>query len=355
LKYNNPQAFARKQALDALDVTKAQAQGFEDLITQRRESQIGMAQLLQGAGQIGPDEAISQITKATNDYRTAHDLINSAVSAAVENTNHQLEGLSNDIGDAWKTSFHKFKTEAEDFSVGLQQTFGDAVNGMADALASWVTTGKLSFADLARSVIADIAKMIAKWLILKAIETIGFFFAGGGVMTADGPSPLPTKMYAMGGVASSAQHAIFGEGSTPEAYVPLPDGRTIPVTLMAKGGSGAFSGDSLAMVQAITSGVSIGVQQGFSRIGSQNPPQLNGIVNAGPSAVTVHVETHAHIEGGPGKGGQQTPAGGLDPKVAERFSKQISVEVRNQVIDTVRNEMRPGGAFNPMGSNRSRF
>ena len=24
---------------------------------------------------------------------------------------------------------------------------------------------------------------------------------------------------------------MFGEGSTPEAYVPLPDGRTIPVTM----------------------------------------------------------------------------------------------------------------------------
>ena len=54
-------------------------------------------------------------------------------------------------------------------------------------------------------------------------------FANGGVMTEDGPTPL--RAYANGGVANEPQWALFGEGSTPEAYVPLPDGRTIPVTV----------------------------------------------------------------------------------------------------------------------------
>jgi len=56
-------------------------------------------------------------------------------------------------------------------------------------------------------------------------------------MTADGP--LPLKRYAGGGIANSPQLAMFGEGSGPEAYVPLPDGRSIPVSM--KGGSGAVS------------------------------------------------------------------------------------------------------------------
>ena len=57
----------------------------------------------------------------------------------------------------------------------------------------------------------------------------GFLFAGGGVMTAQGPMPL--QRYAAGGVAIAPQLALFGEGSRPEAYVPLPDGRSIPVKL----------------------------------------------------------------------------------------------------------------------------
>ncbi|MEM9870265.1 MAG: tape measure protein [Pseudomonadota bacterium] len=55
------------------------------------------------------------------------------------------------------------------------------------------------------------------------------FQAKGGVVTKAGAMPL--KAYARGGIANSPQLAVFGEGSGAEAYVPLPDGRSIPVTL----------------------------------------------------------------------------------------------------------------------------
>jgi hypothetical protein len=60
-------------------------------------------------------------------------------------------------------------------------------------------------------------------------------FASGGIMTGAGPVPL--RRYASGGVANSPQLAMFGEGSRPEAYVPLPDGRRIPVALQNAAGA----------------------------------------------------------------------------------------------------------------------
>lgn len=60
-------------------------------------------------------------------------------------------------------------------------------------------------------------------------------FANGGIMTDRGPVPLRT--YSKGGIANSPQMAMYGEGKRPEAYVPLPDGRSIPVTV--KGGQAA--------------------------------------------------------------------------------------------------------------------
>jgi hypothetical protein len=62
-----------------------------------------------------------------------------------------------------------------------------------------------------------------------------FAFKDGGIMTSSGPVPL--RKYASGGIANSAQLAMFGEGSTPEAYVPLPDGRRIPVAMSGGGRS----------------------------------------------------------------------------------------------------------------------
>jgi len=67
-----------------------------------------------------------------------------------------------------------------------------------------------------------------------------FGFADGGIMTEFGPAPL--KKYLNGGIANSPQLALFGEGSMPEAYVPLPDGRTIPVTVQGNLGGGGGGG-----------------------------------------------------------------------------------------------------------------
>ncbi|MFN9959588.1 MAG: hypothetical protein ACK55I_41410, partial [bacterium] len=60
-------------------------------------------------------------------------------------------------------------------------------------------------------------------------------FEKGGVMTSEGPMPL--RMYSKGGIANSPQLAMYGEGRTPEAYVPLPDGRSIPVSMDGGGAS----------------------------------------------------------------------------------------------------------------------
>lgn len=57
----------------------------------------------------------------------------------------------------------------------------------------------------------------------------GGLYANGGIRGPLGDVPL--KTYAGGGIANSPQMSIFGEGSTPEAYVPLPDGRRIPVNM----------------------------------------------------------------------------------------------------------------------------
>jgi len=65
---------------------------------------------------------------------------------------------------------------------------------------------------------------------------------------------LPLHKYARGGIANSPQIAMFGEGSKNEAYVPLPDNRSIPVTL--KGSQGTSIGDTTINVSVNNSGSS---------------------------------------------------------------------------------------------------
>lgn len=64
--------------------------------------------------------------------------------------------------------------------------------------------------------------------------------ASGGIMTSRGLAPL--RRYAGGGVATSPQLAMFGEGDSNEAYVPLPDGKSIPVNIRGSGSIDRSSG-----------------------------------------------------------------------------------------------------------------
>jgi hypothetical protein len=83
---------------------------------------------------------------------------------------------------------------------------------------------------------------------------LGSFFADGGVMTKYGKMPLNT--YAGGGVANSPQVAVFGEGRMNEAFVPLPDGKRIPVDVRGRSG-----GASVVINQSISVGEGVSLSQ----------------------------------------------------------------------------------------------
>lgn len=70
--------------------------------------------------------------------------------------------------------------------------------------------------------------------------------ANGGIMTSNGDIDL--RKYASGGIATSPQLALFGEGSMPEAYVPLPDGRSIPVSFRGAGAGESVGGNNISIV-----------------------------------------------------------------------------------------------------------
>jgi len=149
--------------------------------------------------------------------------------------------------------------KADDTGRAFDQFFSRATSGFEDAIVK----GK-SFGDVLKGLEGDILRLILRITVLDPLSKslsgafsgaaggglfsgVGgaissgfswltglFGFADGGVMTSAGP--LPLNRYAGGGVANRPQLAMFGEGSTPEAYVPLPDGRSIPVAMQGGGG-----------------------------------------------------------------------------------------------------------------------
>lgn len=134
------------------------------------------------------------------------------------------------LKNAW-TDFAKAGEDAADRLVG------GGLTKLTDSLTDIVTgakSAKEAFRELAMNMGREIVNITIKLGIMAAIKSIAGL-ANGGVMRGQ---MTPVKGYAAGGIARSPQVAVFGEGKNAEAFVPLPDGRTIPVT-MTGGGRGA--------------------------------------------------------------------------------------------------------------------
>jgi phage-related minor tail protein len=174
----------------------------------------------------------------------SQDTYNRAVEAAGKK---QLDARKDAEAGAIR-AFRTYREQAEDTATMIEKVFTDAMTGTEDAIVALVSSGGRnlkSLSDLANSVFNDITRMMVRKSITEplfnSLESGGFgkFITGllpfeqGGIMTAQGA--LPLHRYAMGGIASSPQLALFGEGRRPEAYVPLPDGRSIPVTMQGGG------------------------------------------------------------------------------------------------------------------------
>ena len=189
-----------------------------------------------------------------------------AIDKATESVYENARALqySNDIMGGLKDGLSGYIEQIGTMRDALSNLSQQAFKGIEDALVSLVTTGTANFREFALSIIEATSRMIIQQLVLKTImQAIGFGgggggggagftqfnasgvdfnplafsgvkLANGGIMTGDGP--LPLKKYASGGIASSPQLALYGEGSRPEAFVPLPDGRRIPVAMQGGGG-----------------------------------------------------------------------------------------------------------------------
>jgi phage-related minor tail protein len=134
-----------------------------------------------------------------------------------------LERAMMDIGDSTA------QTEAD----LMEGAFTSAFNNMASALSDFVLTGKLDFADLARSIIADIVQMTTRMLLFRAISSFmpGFGMAEGGMVLG----------YASGGFVS-------GPGGPTSDSIPamLSDGEFVV--------NAAATRDFLPLLSAINNG-----------------------------------------------------------------------------------------------------
>lgn len=154
------------------------------------------------------------------------------------------------FGERAKELTNKFRDMREAGLEAANAIVGSGLSRLTDSFADVITgtkSAKEAFKDFAKAMLADLAKIIARLLIMKTLQAAAGLFEGGGIapgevtetIAAEKGGVLPFRRFARGGIARSPTLALFGEGSNVargEAFVPLPDGRRIPVDMHGGGG-----------------------------------------------------------------------------------------------------------------------
>ncbi len=255
--------------------------------------------------------------------------------------------IANDkrIADAnydWTNGYTRAVENAQEdgmnFARSVEMGLTGAFESAGDALATFVTTGKLNFSDFARSVLSDLATIAAKQAAMGALGSL-FSIAGAGISGY------------FGGGASSV-------GSTSAGYT----AEYFPNLAAAKGAAFESSGTQFfAQGGAFTNSI-VNTPTAFGMAGNKR-----GVMGeAGPEAIMPLTRTSGgnlgvRVTGGLGGGGTivnvqvsvtegQTTASSDGGGAWDGFGKDLGAFVDGRVRTIINKETRPGGSLKAQNS-----
>jgi hypothetical protein len=211
------------------------------------------------------------ILAATNPALAEHIRLLRERAEALDKATAEQKKQNESFGTKFKQQLQDAYKSATDLGTQLGGVVVGGIDSLTNAIVEMASTGKAAFKELAASALKELGAIFIKYALFKAL--FGIFpglsigmaatggatgpnssaplkkFATGGVMSNN---VVPMRRYAAGGIARDPQMAIYGERG-PEAFVPLPDGRSIPVKMKQRndalnryrpmGGTGTMAAD----------------------------------------------------------------------------------------------------------------
>lgn len=179
--------------------------------------------------------ALKNLDASSADYETYKEQIALVYDDMVKKADETALNSSKSLEDGFKRGFRNIQNEIGDFASLAENAVKNAFSGMEDALASFVTTGKINFSDFADAVISDLSRIAIRQAITQPLmEGIGGFFGfsmahGGGIIGAD-------KL-----AAKSASPLVFA--NAPRFHSGGIVGDEVPI--IAKRGEGVFTREQM--------------------------------------------------------------------------------------------------------------
>lgn len=172
----------------------------------------------------GPAIELAQRTEALSVLFAAGKINLKEYNKALEELHSKDQELGTSFGDGITSGLEKVGKQMQDIASLSEAVLVNAFNSAEDALVEFATTGQFSFKDFASAIIKDIARVIARLLILQAVQAVS------GVAGA-----------AHGGDVEANRTYIVGEKG-PELFTPPTAGTIIPAGQTAQALQGGQGG-----------------------------------------------------------------------------------------------------------------
>lgn len=236
LFFKTNQAIQERQTLDALTLSREQKM-FEleqqSRFMRREDYQLAVDTAKIRADQEDNIRRIMQETNIREDDRLErikqeNELAARAIELAQERNRVQKEMLQGDYMKGFETRTREFFTNMQtQVQVGAEM-FDSLMGNMSSALDRFVQTGKLSFKDLAKSIIQDMIRIQMRAQMIRLFSSM-FGFSVGGKFGPDnidvGGGWNPAR--ANGGPVEANKMGLVGERG-PELFIPKTAGTIIP-------------------------------------------------------------------------------------------------------------------------------
>lgn len=160
------------------------------------------------------------------------------------------EAEGRDIGKGFRDGVSSYLESIGTLADGVKGVTSNALKGLEDQMVNFVTTGKANFQELARSILADMARIAIQQMVLRPIlQGVGSMF-GVSLFSADGNAFTESGVvpFAQGGVVNSPTLFKFANGGAmstgvmgeagPEAIMPLKRGRDGKLGVAGAGSGG---------------------------------------------------------------------------------------------------------------------
>lgn len=264
---------------------------------------------------------------------------NKAATDQIRQNYADVEAAQGDWTNGATSAWANYLDSARNIAGQTKTLFGNAFSSMEDAVVNFAMTGKLSFADFAKSVLADMARIAtrqASSTLLSSLFGAGLSYFGGG-----GGNGL-----AAGSAGAASSNLGASAGGYSGSYFPQAKGGAWSGGVQMFADGGAFTNSvvskptAFGMANGKTGVMGEAGEEAIMPLTRTSSGKLGVMAMGGGGAGGTQINVEVHIDGD-GNASSTADAPGYD-----LFGKELATFVEQKYQELRSRDMRQGGVIN---------